>query len=213
MRLEEIESSQLTALVNVSRPSGQLFFPMAVSAIHERYSFQGLPTAAEILEGEVLHFRHGHFDGNAFDLSIYNDGVIVKSASNTAFLEQVLEDVLGWAIAELGFVETTVQPKQVFFESSVVISMDLGVRSEILTKIAGRLANYQKQYGLRGSNFELAGVAIASDNTAYVGRKPTGFTIARRANVPFSSGIYYSSAPLKTDDHLDLLQAIENQFS
>lgn len=212
MRLEAIEGSALTVLMIVWRPSGQLFLPGAAVALQERYSFQGLPAPTEFFEGEVFHFRHGEFKGSAFDLSIYSDGVIVKSSSNTEFLDEVLEDILGWSKEKLGLVESQAQTPQRFYESSVVVSMDLNLQNPLIAQLAGTLSSYQKKYGLRDAAFDLAGVSLAVDNTAYVGRKPSNFTLARRVNVPFDRAVYFSTAPLKTGDHLEQLELIEQKL-
>jgi hypothetical protein len=40
-------------------------------------------------------------------------------------------------------------------------------------------------------------------------RKPNRFTLERRIGLPFSQNVYYSQAPLKSDDHLKLLSDLE----
>lgn len=210
MRLEAIEESRIAVLMNLTRPEGQLFVPIAVAALMDRYSFQVAPDGNELL-GEVLPFRHGVFDGNAFDLSIYPDGAILKSASNTDFLDAVLNDVLSWAKVELGLVPTSTKP-QTFYDSDLVVSMEIPTRTKLMDQIAGQLKSHQAAYGLEGFDFELYGVTVAVDQTAHAGRRPSSFTLARRANIPFGSNIYFSSAPLKTADHLSLLKSIEAQM-
>jgi hypothetical protein len=212
MKLEAIESSQIAALLNVTRPAGQLYLPAAAAALVEKYSFVGTPQLSDFLDEEPLHFKHGSYQGAAFDFSIYNDGAILKSASDSQILEAALEEILGWAASELGLIQNDIPPRQRFFESAVVVSMDLAVRSTLLESINTSLNSYQKSYGLKEATFDLAGVSLAVDSTAYVGRKPAAFTLARRVNVPFNSPFYYSTAPLKTSDHLDLLRTIEKAW-
>ncbi|HIE71088.1 MAG TPA: ankyrin repeat domain-containing protein [Planctomycetes bacterium] len=114
--------------------------------------------------------------------------------------------------AELGLIETKASKQQRYYESTLVVSLDIEVKSSLLTKIAGSLAKYQTGYGLRSSPFELAAISIAVDNMAFVGPKPTAFSLARQANAPFDSKLFVSTAPLQTDDHLELLHAIEQSW-
>jgi hypothetical protein len=213
MKLETIEGSQLTALLSMWRPSGQLHLPTAVSALVDRYGFLGMPELSDLLEGDIYHFRHGSYETSAFDLSIYNDGLILKSASDTTFLERILHDLLEWATSSLGLARNEIPPRQTFFESSLVVAMEIEQKSPLLKKVLGQLAKYQEAYGLGEPKFDFAGISLAVDNLAYVGRKPAPFTLSRRVNVPFGSSIYHSNAPLKTSDHLALLTSIEKAMA
>ena len=75
------------------------------------------------------------------------------------------------------------------------------------------LQKKQEGYGLRPFKFDFGGLSLATDPTLYAGRKPVAFTLARRVNAPYSEKFFYSSAPLKTDDHVALLQQLEKALS
>jgi hypothetical protein len=68
-------------------------------------------------------------------------------------------------------------------------------------------------YGLRPFDFSFAAASLATDDTAMTGRKPVPFTVMRRVNVPFDANIYFSTAPLKTNDHIAALETFERNFS
>jgi len=40
-------------------------------------------------------------------------------------------------------------------------------------------------------------------------RRPNRFTCQRRVDLPFSTNVSYSQAPMKSDDHLALLEGLE----
>jgi hypothetical protein len=40
-------------------------------------------------------------------------------------------------------------------------------------------------------------------------RRPNRFTLERRIGLPFSANVFFSQAPLKSGDHLALLEALE----
>ena len=57
---------------------------------------------------------------------------------------------------------------------------------------------------------KLSGMIFDFDSKDFLGkRKPFRLIIDRRINVPFSENIFYSQAPFRTDDHLDVLTQFE----
>lgn len=210
-----IDYSRVVLLTSVTREKGQVFLPSAAAALLARYQFQGVPSQAEML-GDTIIFKHGHFqDVGINELGLYNDGMVITSRANTDYLDVLLSDILEWADAELGIKETGIPPREKHYESSVIVSMSI-----IANKVAPELeyttrslTNFQESYGLRSFGFDFGGISIAPDATAYTGRKPVAFTLARRINVPFDSGIFYSTAPLRTQDHLALLNGLEERLA
>jgi len=210
MKLTSIVQSKVIYLTDVTRPAGQVFIPTAAQAFRERYHFQLGPTAQDLEKG-ILPFKIGLFEGAAIaEFSIHTDGVIVSSASDTTLLDSFLDDVMAWAKADLGLVQTGVPPEERHYESNVVIRLNLpAALPAIFGKIGDALGAKQKSYGLRNASLEVANITWAADATQVTGRGPIPFSIARRANVPFSEDVYFSSAPLKTQHHLELLKDIE----
>jgi hypothetical protein len=162
-----------------------------------------------------LIFQHGVFDDVGINqLAIYQDGIIVTSRANTNFLDRFVDDLLAWSEAELGLVQVDMPPRERHYESNIIVGMNMsGDRSfSFLRRLNGSLREYQKGYGLTAFEFAFSAIQVAADVTAYAGRKPCPFTIARRVNVPFGADIYYCTAPLKTDDHLAVLEAFEQEL-
>lgn len=212
MRLEAIEQSELVALMSSHRPAGQLFIPGAVLAMEERYHFQVLPTVEDI-GGEVLEFKHGVYNDAAFDFSLYRDGAIIRSASDTAFLDAVLQDILAWAEEALGLIATKLPPNERHYASNLVVSgnFDFSASLEQFSPVPKFLSNHLTKYGLNPSKFEWDNISFAVDPASYPGRKPVKFILARRANQPFADNIFFSSAPLSTSDHIRLLETLEGK--
>jgi hypothetical protein len=213
MKLHAIEASRLVYLVHVTRPAGQVFLPKAAQALIARYNFQVFPTA-EQLTGDVFTFKMGEFEGCAIDeFSIHTDGMIVASKSNTTLLDGFVGSLFEWAAEGLGLERTEVPPHERHYESYLIVSMDI---EEFLPKAfsasALLLQKKQEGYGLKPFKFDFGGLSLAVDATLYTGRKPVAFTLARRVNAPFSEKFFYSSAPLKTDDHVALLEKLEKDL-
>jgi hypothetical protein len=56
--------------------------------------------------------------------------------------------------------------------------------------------------------FEPTAILINADlSQAKIG--PAIFSVERRADIPFSENIYFSSAPLRTSEHLDVVKEFE----
>lgn len=213
MKLESIQASELVALLSMTRPAGQLYMPIVIRALEERYGFQTLPSS-DALADDVFHFAHGHIQGTAFDLSIYRDGVIIKSASDTTFLEAALEDILQWAETEFGLIENQAVSVRRFYESNIVISgkFELQKAMSFDSSIGELLAAPLKKYGVVDHQYQWTQVSFALDPSSTTGRRASDFVLARRAGLPANSGIYFSSAPLKTSDHLEMLSQLERRL-
>jgi len=98
MNLIGIESSRIIFLTQVHRPSGELYLPDAVAKIVKRYSFLKSPSPEQALP---YTFAVGKFQNSQIaEFSLYNDGLIVSSASDTDLLDAFLDDLLSWATKE-----------------------------------------------------------------------------------------------------------------
>lgn len=170
----------------------------------------------EELVGDVFLFNHGVFDGVGInEFGIYSDGILVASRANTDILDAFLDDLMSWARQELGIIETGVPPRERHYESALVVSLRINEsRSFPFSNIlCSALTRYQESYGLKPFDFSFGAFSVATDTTAYGGRKPIPFTIARRVNVPFDANVFYATAPLKTADHIALLEALESEMA
>jgi hypothetical protein len=81
MKLLGIDSSRIIYLMQTLRPLGQVYIPDAIAKVKERYSFVKSPNPEQVLP---LSFAIGKFrEAQIVEFSIYNDGLIVSSASDT----------------------------------------------------------------------------------------------------------------------------------
>jgi hypothetical protein len=98
------------------------------------------------------------------------------------------------------------------YESNLAVKSDHDL-SKVLTPNSAAIAAVNKAYGSdRYPAVELAysGFVFSVDDTTFPGiKKPIKFIVDRRVGVPLDQNIFYSQAPLTTDDHLDVLRAFE----
>lgn len=181
----------------------------------DRYQFQKHPSGDEFLS-DNLAFQHGVFEEVGInDLTVYHDGLIVASRASTDLLDKFIEDLSQFAEQEFGIAHVDVPPHERHYESAVVVRMSIReqVAAPWATGLKKHLTSCQASYGLRPFEFALSAIQVAHDPLSSGGRQPIPFTLARRVNTPFDADIYYSSAPLRTEDHVRALEILEPHLS
>jgi hypothetical protein len=213
MELVQIENSRIIFLTQVHRPTGQLYFPDAAAKLVERYSFVKAPNPDHHLDQPLPYvFSVGKFqDAQITELSIFSDGLIVSSVSDTDLLDGFIEDLMSWATKELLVVQMTTAKPEKFYESSIVVksTSDLPMSLDPQNNVTGTLKTAMESANIQ-SGFTLSGFMLDLDPGEFAGkRKPFRFVVDRRVGVPFSENIFYSQAPFRTQDHLAVLRSLE----
>jgi hypothetical protein len=209
MKLLGIESSRIIYLMQALRPLGQVYIPDAIAKVRERYSFVKVPNPDQALP---LSFSIGKFrDAQIAEFSIYNDGFIVSSRSNTDLLDAFIEDLLTWAANELSIEQLTGTTTEKFYESSILVKAETDLTG---TVISGLDVDHVVAPAMSAANIsaplKLTGMIFDFDSKDFLGkRKPFRLVVDRRINVPFSENIFFSQAPFRTDDHLHVLTEFE----
>jgi hypothetical protein len=209
MELTGIDNSRVVLLTQVRRPDGQIYLPDAIAKIVERYSFVKAPAPDEALP---YTFKIGKFrDSQIAELGIYNDGIIVSSASDTDLLDAFIEDFLSWAMKEFGLQQLTTTPSEKYYESSVVVRSTTDLASLLRPKYditdiiaeAMQSAKIDTELKFSGAIFDFDVGAIKRK------RKPFRLIVDRRVNVSFLENVFFSQAPFRTKDHLEILKSLE----
>jgi hypothetical protein len=209
MQLLTIESSRIVFLMQALRTLGQVYIPDAIAKVKERYAFFKVPNPDQVLP---LTFSIGKFqDAQIAEFSIYNDGFIVSSNSNTDLLDAFIEDVLHWAARELSIEPLPGSKPEKYYESSIVVRAESDlVRDTILGFDANAAVSEAMKSASIATPLNLSGLIFDFDSKDYLGkRKPVKLIVDRRVNVPFSENIFFSQAPFRTDDHLKVLKHFE----
>lgn len=193
-------------------PHGIDILPI-LGAIRDRYNFQSFPkTAEEANESDPkgIVFMNGSFaTGNVrhtiVKATMYADGIVVDSALSTDFCEAFLADVLAFLSSQFGF---TYSPEMIHTK---IFTSELVVRSDKdLNRFFVPLATVKKKLNtLTGQDFEPFGLRFNIDATVTTAR-PAPFVFEREIGKRFSQNRYYSSAPLQTKQHEELLQELES---
>jgi hypothetical protein len=219
MKVVATEAGRVLDLVPLEelRSRRGVYFPDFVNAIVSRYGFVTPPASLQESMKSGAKFEIGKFTVNGEDvvikeLGIYNDGLICE-AFDTTFAELALDDFMQWAADTFGLQERT-SPIQRTYTSALVCIFDkaieagLGKLSGICELLSRALnASYGWDY-----QFSLSRLAFNVDPKAIPTLRATNFILERRVQADYSENRYFSIAPLKTDEHIDLLRRLEDEL-
>lgn len=213
MKLLHVKTARSIWLVdsNDINPRGiDISFPL--SAIAKRYGFQKYPkTLAEADENSAsgIVYEQGHFETEAGryeidKVSMHNDGLVVNNRQSTDLGELFLEDALSFLAGEFGLTYQHGMVHKKIYTSELIVKTekDLGTLFSPLDPIQKRVGD------LIGHKMGPFGFKLNIDVTTTSDR-PAMFIFEREVNKPIGQQRYYSSAPLKTDQHLGILQELE----
>jgi hypothetical protein len=194
-----------------------------IDSIVQRYAFVGRPPDAPELQGhQAINFQSGGFTFEekrvaVIGISLVAHGDIVF-APTTNIAERVLDDLIGHLESEFGFRYSSAKQTRIY-QSNVTVEFNM----DLAEKISG-LKNFQTFIGKRiarpDRSFQLKRLSLGSGDVPnpLVNTQPTleileqsDFMIERRAGAPYESNRYFSSAPMRTEDHLKLLEQIEDE--
>lgn len=212
MKLLSIIAARSTWLFPLTdlNPRGRYIHPV-VKRLPDRYEFVKYPEETEDVK-EGAKFENGKFQtsrGHAItvSLALYEWGIVGDTRSSTTDSDEFLDDMLNWLCTEFGLAPSQEMVRSKVYLSAVHIHMDgsLNLLNPNLEPFARQLSS--KVVGYDPVMFETFGIMFWKDP------KKTGpefsFRLERAETEPFSQQRYFSSAPLQTETHLELLEELE----
>ena len=188
-----------------------------IELVRARYQFEIFPQIGQqlLIPGTLL-FQWGKFtteDGSSFainQLTMRDDSDIV-AATTTDQADAVLEDLVQALDDNLGYRLKTAN-KIINRVSNLVVEFDGGFDDYIVKMAAMANAINELRIGMPKFNikriaFGHGGVEPIADSLSAVER--ADFLIETRSGSPYQANRYFSSAPLRTAEHLALLERIE----
>lgn len=211
MELIAVENSRLVNLFLARRLVGQLYLPEACQALVHRYKFAGFPQSLEQMNAVPVAFSHGKFADTAIeDFNIFGDGVSISARAPTDALDDFLADVTTWSKSELGLDRIESHSVSKIYESHVVFRTKHNILRAVAayTDVAKQISAGLKKATNQLAVFEPFGFTLAADSAEIHGLKPIPFRLERKSGIEFPLNYYYSSAPLRTKEHLAVLQKL-----
>ena len=196
------------------------YLPDAMKALVERYGFVGVPTTREEFfptdPSTGITFRHGKLvlpDRTIIIdfLQIYQNGLLVTTRTNTSDSDLVIEDVFKWATDTFNTKYEPVRPG--FVHSSqleVRFELSLPELVPVVSSVGNAVTNRLDDFFEIRPRYELISLNFWFDKTKFPNIAPTAVRIDRREAVAFEQEVYWSEAPLSTQDHIEVLAEFEN---
>jgi len=215
MKLLSIKMSRLTVLFHFTRAQGQTYLPQAAAGLVERYSFAGSPQSIAELKADRVDFKHGLFNGSAIEsLEIYDDGIVIESRSDTELIDAFLEDLLEWMQSEVGLSIFKSRTIDRMYESNLIFHADEKIMTPLkaMSALCGQVGEMVALNTGLEVEFQSAGFTVAADHTQIPSLKPSIFRLERIFASEFPLNQFISVAPLKTSQHVEVLEKLESLF-
>ncbi len=212
MKLLAIEMSRITSLFRMMKPSGQPYLPFMFDAVAERYNFANAPQTINELSENRIEFRHGLFrESTIGSLDIYNDGIVVSSGVDTAVLDEFINDFVEWLKNDYSYYVIETHRVNKVYSSTLLVESDRDMFKpfQAYTEIRHMIEKALKVSSNLQVTYDNFGLALSADQTQNPALKPVPFRFERKDGVEFSYHQYYASAPLQTEQHLEILQYLE----
>lgn len=218
MKIIAYELCRVTMLFPLEEviPLGGVNDPNVIDKIRERYHFTRVPELkSEEIAKNGYKFESGHFQFRSstvriVDFALYRDGIVINGIK-TDGVEAFLEDVISYMKKEFSFRDFITKPRR-YFQSQIVVEFDRSpaklIRSieKITAAISGRLKKiYEMEIPMEFGRIDFDFDKTASRAPAAVQR----FIIERRTGIPFEKERYFCAAPMRTDEHEEVLREIE----
>lgn len=195
--------------MNDMNPRGKYLLPLLLGLI-DRYKFQDVPNIQEALKKQQgIKLTAGVFNAPkagpiAVDFSIFNDGLVADTRCSTDEAELFIKDLFNWGMKEFGIQVPQSVKRQYLSEFHFELDRSLGSLNPKLGAIAKKLTG--KIVDDDSAVFEFFGFSFGQEFKG--GRTHPQFRIERAENTPIKENRFYSSAPLKTVDHIELVEDV-----
>lgn len=193
-------------------PFGRIFYPDLVKELVIRYQFQKFPRDfSEFDESKGIEFLEGKINNEVvWKLTIYNNGILIDTRSNTDLSQAIIEDALQWAKEKFGLTYERSMISHFAYVSNLTFYSDVNLTMlhPAVKKLAGHITSAVSEIHKEAIEYQPTSLVFQHDQLKR--KSPlAAFTITPRAETPLSEHKYFSEAPLPTDLHWELLEEFE----
>jgi hypothetical protein len=194
----------------------------AITPFQERYGFLRVPTKLEDFdEGKGIKLEHGKFtvtrQGTPTDIVIdsfvvYTNGIVADTRSFTDEADAFLDDAIQFAMESFKLTLPEKQRIEKVYLSNleVVLNKPTDAYFGPAAMLSNEIQKCLESYALKSIPYTLTGTTFFMDKTKIHNTVLTPFSIDRREGLSFDENIYFSSAPLKTQDHVTILEKLDS---
>jgi hypothetical protein len=189
---------------------GRIYGVHLVRACEDRYGFWRGPREVEEFDlAKGVAFLHGYFQDRIVieRLQVFNNGLMVEVNADTDECDAFLDDFLDWLRVDIGLdiIQEAALPRFYYSNVEVTCSFSLAEKLPKLARIGQEITKKLREYGQTA----VPDVELVSLGYGAPGEPPT-FRFERKEGIPEERRIYFSAAPLRTKDHLQLLKELES---
>lgn len=193
-------------------PKG-LFLRAASDAIKARYEFLKSPYDNNTAGTGDAKYELGGFKnkrGTSIQIgsfTLHNDGIVVDTQSSTDDGDAFLEDVFEWLGKEFGLPQVGITPVTRIYASELNVSLEkppafLNPKLKSFLEDVSTATGDEKKGKMGFLGFQLITDPERSP-------RPAQFRFEREVNTSIDGDRYYSFAPIKTSEHIKLLEKLE----
>lgn len=182
-----------------------------IRGMQDRYGFIQVPsTLAELDFTTGVTFLRGYYRNVIINkLQVYENGILCDAATDNGICDEFLGDVLSWATAEHSIPIKQSGVKAFISQLEIVCTIDLDKTLAKLNAAGAMVAELLRGYGQPVTPYQMSGFKLHYDSVAAPVPRPPEFVFERRVGQPYGIREYFSSAPLRTGDHVRLLNLLE----
>jgi hypothetical protein len=220
MRVVNYDASRVTSLFPFEEvtPLSGANDREIIGAIADKYKFLKIPDLAkDDIAKDGFKFASGQFmfESSVFRLnefSIFRDGLVINAATTNGS-EAFLDDVIKFMRESFSFRDFVTKPR-LFFQSQLVVEFDrspeklLRSLDQIAEIISAPLKkDYDPAIQMQFSRLDFD--VDRSPGKPLIARSVQRFGIERRLDIPFEKQRFFCVAPMRTNTHIAVLEAIE----
>jgi len=196
--------------------------PDLVAKLKERYSFLRVPATPDAMLGtdpQGIRFQHGKFQGErTFVIELLQfvsqpagNLIICDTRTSTDDSDLFLDEYINQANLARPDMIVVTEPR--IYVSQIEFEMDksLGEFCQTPLRAAGEALNtLLASYDTKLPPFEPSNIVMMCDQVGLGGYRylPSPFTIERRSGFRYGSNTFSSQAPLRTSDHIAVLERL-----
>jgi len=213
MKVREIISSRsVRTFSSLSQGKESGFLYDICDRIRSNYKFLMGPYKIEDFNFESgITFRLGTFNKFTInELQLFDYGIASETAGvSTDDVDEFLDDFEAWA-------NTMPAPGDRFrgyvSRLEFLSEIDLGECFARFNPISKLISECLVKYGHHPRDYKVSGIKLIPDLDPQQGNALPEFSFERRAGHAYSSSVYFSTAPLRTEDHKILLEEMETSL-
>jgi len=216
MKLLTVHLARAIWLANINdfNPRGRKLDLIILPFILETYKFKKYPSSQDLIDlTKGISLEGGEFKNNddepiAIKLNVFSFGIVAETGSSTSDSDAFLETLLTQLHENfnLPHYDKIIRGKNYLSQLYIGSDKSLGLINPKLKKISEYLSKNITGWKV---DYQMGGISFWADPGMATQVQPPQFILERQAQMPFSENRYFSSAPLQTDKHLELLNKIE----